>query len=438
MILDIIRIILGILFAIFIPGYLLSLILFKKLKLIERVCIAVGLNIFIVVLLSFFLTAISQFTEITGITTKWVWLSLITLSLIFIIIIIATYKRTYQKGMFSIKKIFGFIVFYTGFFYLYSLIDRMLGRPRVTILMYHRISDNKHRTVLDSNVISASPKNFRKQMEHLAKNHKVITFDDLLDYYKKKKGLEKNSVIITFDDGYKDNYQHAYPILRKYRLPANMALTTGHIGGNELFWWDKIAYVINKTKLKKVSLYGLGEFPLENKELAITKIQEKVKKISDKKKNYFIDRLARKLGVKIPNARSLFLSWSEVRRMSRHNISFSAHTVNHPILTRLSFKEAKDEILRSKRKIQRETGEKVSVFTYPNGDKHDMSDKIDRFLKKSGFSFSLSTIYGANNPDAGLFRLKRISVENDDDMRLFKIKLSGLGRFFEPIYSRFL
>ena len=307
MILDIIRIILGTLIAIFLPGYLLSLILFKKLKLIERISLAIGLSIFIIVVLGFFLTGISSLTNVKGITTNMVWFSLLIICIIFIIIIIAKYKRTYLESALTIKKLFGIIVFYSGFFHLYSLINRILGKPKVTILMYHRIADNKQKNILDSNVVSVSSINFEKQVKYLSKNCNVITFDELLSCYNKKKRLANNSVIITFDDGYKDNYLRAYPILRRYKLPATISLATGHINTHKLFWWDKIAYIINKTKIKKFTLDGLGTFSLENKKKVIQEIQEKVKKINEKKKNYLIDQLAKKLKVKIPKIKNLFL-----------------------------------------------------------------------------------------------------------------------------------
>ena len=97
MILNIIKIISGLLFGLFIPGYLLSLILFKKLKIIERVCLSIGLSISIIVVLGFFLTAISYLTNIKGITALTVWFSLLTISLIFIIVI----RRKYKKIRFS-------------------------------------------------------------------------------------------------------------------------------------------------------------------------------------------------------------------------------------------------------------------------------------------------------------------------------------------------
>ena len=52
----------------------------------------------------------------------------------------------------------------------------------------------------------------------------------------------KPCVVITFDDGYKNNYTNAYPILKKYNIPAIIFLTTNFIDSkNETFMnWEQV------------------------------------------------------------------------------------------------------------------------------------------------------------------------------------------------------
>lgn len=85
MITKILMIIIGLLFVLFIPGYLLSLILLKKSDLVERIVLSFGLSVFIVVLLGFFLTLIGNFLDIKGITSLSVWTSLIIVCAIFVV-----------------------------------------------------------------------------------------------------------------------------------------------------------------------------------------------------------------------------------------------------------------------------------------------------------------------------------------------------------------
>ncbi len=320
-----------------------------------------------------------------------------------------------------IKKLYGISVYYSGFYFLCRTFKKLFPDGEAVILMYHRACDN-----------------FEEQMRHLHENCSVITFADLYGCIRNKKKLPENSVIITFDDGYRDNYTLAYPALKKYRHPATVFLATGHIGTEELFWWDKVDCIIKKSKAKKVSLSGLGTFSLADRAKAARSIQQKLKKIHERKKNRLIAELAEKLNVEIPRQKNLLLSWKDVREMGRNNISFGAHTVSHPILTKISLKQAKCEILNSKEKIEKMLGKKVSVFAYPNGSEDDMSDGIDYFLKRNGFIFSLSTVYGSNKIRQPLFRLRRVGIQPDDDMRLFRIKLLGLGKTAARIYLSLL
>lgn len=82
MIIEIFHAIIGLSFGLFIPGYLLTLILFKKIDILERIALAIGLSISIDVLVGLFLGANKTMKEITGGITEFnVWFYLIFVSL---------------------------------------------------------------------------------------------------------------------------------------------------------------------------------------------------------------------------------------------------------------------------------------------------------------------------------------------------------------------
>jgi peptidoglycan/xylan/chitin deacetylase (PgdA/CDA1 family) len=335
---------------------------------------------------------------------------------------------------FLTKRIIGAIVYYSGLFYLPYCIKKLIGRREVTVLLYHRISDGQ--VELDQNVITTSQNNFNKQMQYLSAKFNVISFDDLYAYCNTEERIPDNSVIITFDDGYRDNYTQAYPILKKYDLKATIALTTGNIGSRELFWWDRIAYCVQKTSVNNCNLIHFGNISLDNKEFIARKLQEELKRVSNEMKNEILTEIEEKLCVSFPEMEGILLSWEEIIEMSVHNITFAAHTVSHPILTRINFSDAEREIMESKIAIESEVKKKVNVFVYPNGKKMDMSKEIDYFLGNNGFNFSLSTQYGTNTIKPGLFRLRRVSIEPDDNLLFFKIKIRGFGRLLAPLYEK--
>lgn len=88
------------------------------------------------------------------------------------------------------------------------------------VLMYHYVLDTEL-AKKDKRIVT--PETFEKQIRFLKVNdYNVISLEEFAKFLKEKKGLPKNTVVLTFDDGHLDNYENAYPILKKYKLPATM------------------------------------------------------------------------------------------------------------------------------------------------------------------------------------------------------------------------
>lgn len=82
----------------------------------------------------------------------------------------------------------------------------------ITILNYHKV-DNMNIA------LSVLPEDFDRQMAYLKENgYNTINTDQLYDYMVNGAELPENPIMITFDDGYEDNYQNAYPILKNMVL----------------------------------------------------------------------------------------------------------------------------------------------------------------------------------------------------------------------------
>ena len=95
------------------------------------------------------------------------------------------------------------------------------------VLMYHYINDEEpHKSRL-----GVSPKSFERQMRFLKEhNYNVTSLAELVDLIKYKKKIPCKTAAITFDDGYLDNYINAFPILKKYNLPATIFVVINRIG----------------------------------------------------------------------------------------------------------------------------------------------------------------------------------------------------------------
>lgn len=331
-------------------------------------------------------------------------------------------------------------------------IFRKLGGRSTIILVYHRVMDKRNEKdikdgedkgnsfLLDQSLISASPNNFDKQMQHLSRKYKVISLEEFIDSCNRNVKLPKNSVVITFDDGYKDNYSYAYPILNRYGLRATIFLAAGAIEKEEMFWWDKVAYLISKSAAKDIAIERIGRLSLKNmdeRRKAIREVCLRLKDKNEKEKNSLIESLSKELGVKLPKkglARQTLLTWKEIDEMSKGGISFGAHTLTHPILTNMPIAEARNEIVLSKDAIEKAIKKRVMSFSYPNGYRCDFNEEIKEEVKRAGFECAVTYMQGRNNRRSDLFELRRISVRYDDDMCSFRNKLAGLEIIPAKIY----
>lgn len=106
----------------------------------------------------------------------------------------------------------------------------------VPVLMYHAIDNNDQTTKL-----SVSPESFARQMEFLHKHrYNVVGLDKVAAYMQKKEKIPPRTVAITFDDGLYNNYEYAYPVLKKYGIPATIFVIIKKIGSPGYLGWKEI------------------------------------------------------------------------------------------------------------------------------------------------------------------------------------------------------
>ena len=106
----------------------------------------------------------------------------------------------------------------------------------VPILMYHSIDNNGNDTKL-----SVSPESFARQMEFLSKNHyNVVPLGKVISYIKKNEIPPQKTIAITLDDGFHNNYQYAYPVLKKYNIPATLFIIVNRVGNPGFLSWEEI------------------------------------------------------------------------------------------------------------------------------------------------------------------------------------------------------
>src|SRR5215216_1443442 len=113
---------------------------------------------------------------------------------------------------------------------------------QVIIFCYHRLVDKIRYPGTE-----ITPAAFEAQMKELKdRGVTVISMQDLLAWKRGEKNIPPRSAVITFDDGWKSQYEVAWPILKKYGYPFTMFIYTegvrgGALGGGEAITWEQLA-----------------------------------------------------------------------------------------------------------------------------------------------------------------------------------------------------
>ncbi len=313
----------------------------------------------------------------------------------------------------------------------YCIRERQSGRsPALTILNYHRVVEPEQAVGLDSRMVSATPDGFEWQMAFLQKHFSLLTPEELALRLSQGHDLPSNAALVTFDDGYRDNFRVAYPILQRRGIPAVVFLITGLIGTNERMWWDEVAALVSSTRVARLAFPGAGELYFRNsveRNQSRERLRGLLKSQPEDRRQSTMKLLHDELDGQAVQAQTerLFLTWDEVREMRWGGVAFGAHTHTHPILTHMTEERAAWEVAVSRQIVERELGQRVPWFAYPNGRRGDFNLQTRRMLEGMGFDFALTLMHGTNPPkDMDRLALRRIYV-GCDDRQVFVAKVSG-------------
>jgi peptidoglycan/xylan/chitin deacetylase (PgdA/CDA1 family) len=112
-------------------------------------------------------------------------------------------------------------LYFSGIYGFFQFCEGLRRRQRRVVLTYHRVRDDS----IDPH-ISVTPRTFERQLCYLTNRYTLVSADTLLAPPDPVKNGRKPPVVLTFDDGYLDNYEQAFPLLKKYAAPATIFLVS--------------------------------------------------------------------------------------------------------------------------------------------------------------------------------------------------------------------
>jgi peptidoglycan/xylan/chitin deacetylase (PgdA/CDA1 family) len=270
----------------------------------------------------------------------------------------------------------------------------------VLSLNYHRIGDGAG-SPFDRALYSATAETFDAHLALLAREADVIGPGDVAGALAARRGRH---VLLTFDDGYRDNYEVAFPLLRRHGLQATFFLTSGFLDHAGVAWWDEISWMVrNATATRLPAFEGLPlEVPLAragggaDDDVAIRTLIAHYKRLPGADAARFLDVLAEATGAgRCPAeaARDLWMTWDMARAMRDGGMTIGGHTVTHPVLARVGAAEQEHEIAGCARRLRAELDLPLRWFSYPVGGRDTFDADTREALRRQGTELAFS-FYG--------------------------------------------
>lgn len=223
--------------------------------------------------------------------------------------------------------------------------------------------------------------------------------------------------MITFDDGYRDNHELAFPVLKSHNVQAVFFLPTAFVGTARLPWWDQIAYIVKQSQKQRVHLSYPSDLDFENVEANATPILRIVLSIYKTPgviAKRFLAALENAFEVARPDETGgrAFLSWEEAAEMVAGGMAIGSHTHTHPILSKLPEEEQYSEAVKSKHILEEKLGTRVAAMAYPVGLKTSFSAATEATLKSAGYRAPFRTTAESTPPNSCLKAFTRSSFSS--------------------------
>ena len=262
------------------------------------------------------------------------------------------------------------------------------------IFLFHRVGDADRALA----PMFVSPESLENAIIEVRRfGWEIVSLDEAYGRLLNDRPKTNPFVCFTFDDGYRDNYELALPIFRRHQAPFCVYIATGLIDNSINPWWSALeTLVTNHSEIdlrlddgsemrlpahdgaeKKASYWALWDLAFPD----LSRMPAVFERLYD---TYGITAAA--------EAKRIAMTWNEVRQLASDPLAtIGAHTVSHPILTKLNEDQAIEEIARGRDRLEQELGRKIDHFAYPFGFLGSREIRITRTL---GFKTAVTTREG--------------------------------------------
>lgn len=285
------------------------------------------------------------------------------------------------------------------------------NKKRGCIINFHGVREKATETFNNRHI---PVKEFEKIIKYLSENFSIVTLAELFEMHRLNKFPAKKTVALTFDDGYKNNFDVALPVLKKYNVPATFYIITRGLKERQFVVWPDKIDLLKKQKNSIVVLTEKFEAPdYYNVELK-SELLNYVKTLGDKAIEITdsLDGVNEVVEETVKNASELIelVSAEELAGFKNESLlEFGSHTHSHYNLEYLDTALIRQELQHSKDILENIVGKKVISVAYPDG---SYTSQINEIALEVGYK-NLCVVdykYQENNTNPNL--LSRFTISN--------------------------
>jgi peptidoglycan/xylan/chitin deacetylase (PgdA/CDA1 family) len=309
---------------------------------------------------------------------------------------------------------------------------RMVSTRTMPVIFFHGVLPEEEARPFNSSGKFTSPEKLTDYLGRIMSVFEVVPFDDLVERGIRGRGL-RNAMAITFDDGYANNYTYALPVLEALGAPFTVFVTTGLTDTDRVTWNDRLEFAVHTTRAHSLSTdfmeEDLGLVTMAERRAAVSRLKDVLKAKPIETIEGCVDDVFDSLGADPADARFehvRYLTSRQIREMAGRGVTFGAHTVTHPILSREKPERVRQEITASKAALEALTGREVTCFAYPNGRREDYNDAVIEEVKRAGFRGGATSVYGLARPGDDPYQIKRIVFDGRWPYEVFETRISGI------------
>ena len=267
-------------------------------------------------------------------------------------------------------------------------------------------------------------------MKWLKARYKILTLKECVAVVHGERELEANSVLLTFDDGYRDNFEEAFKVLKSHDVSGTFFLPTAFVGTGRMPWWDTIAYIVKNSKRAEITLEYPERMTFKIAEPArarsIRAILNQYKRPETVESEMFLRGLEEACACGRPDddAERCFMTWDEAREMQAAGMCFGGHSHTHRIMGKLPYELQVEELEISRSILEKELGTEVDSFAYPVGHRDSFTEVTFKALREARCRTAFSFYSGINQPGmTDPFNVLRAGI-TEESHSLFQLRIA--------------